>query len=84
MNKPQIPHRAFTLELKVGADTRADLARALEHLAFEIDREQLTTGCWGTPSDGGTYSLRIDHEMTHERYHAENHAYLAALKDQQP
>lgn len=60
--------RAFHLTLEAGTDTREDLAAALEQLAWEVRADKLTRGAWGSPSSGGTYELRVDLSMTHERY----------------
>lgn len=78
------PKRAFTLELKVGADSRKELADALCNFVDEIERDEVTEGAWGGVSSGGSYALRVDHSMTHERYVIELGEYLTSLKEQTP
>lgn len=70
------PHRAFRLSIKLEADTRSDMASALINLAHRIEREQVTNGCWGSPSDGAIYELLSDPEITHDVFHASLVAYL--------
>lgn len=72
------PVRAFRLSLALEADTRDDLGWALRNLADRIDREQVTTGVWGSPSDGAIYELLIDPAMSHDAYHAALREYLDA------
>jgi hypothetical protein len=74
------PMRAFRLTLKLDADTREGMAGALRSLADQVDRNELTVGCYGSPSDGAIYELLSDPAMTHERYFAEMHAYLDAQR----
>lgn len=73
----KVPERQFVLRVEWGADTRKDLAHALRHVAFEIESE-LTSGkvTSGGPSDGGTYSLRENPGMTHDKYFEEVDAWL--------
>ncbi len=70
------PVRAFRLTLLLDADSRADMARALCNLADRLERDELTVGFWGGPSDGGIYELLTDPSMTHDAYHAALRAYL--------
>jgi hypothetical protein len=72
-----VPHRAFRLTMALEADTRDDLAWALRNLADRVDREQVTVGVWGSPSDGAIYELLADPAMTHDSYHASLREYLA-------
>lgn len=74
------PIRAYRLTLELGADTAHDMATALISLADRIEREQVTTGMWGGPTDGGIYELLIDPNQTHEQYFKDVRAYL---KDKQ-
>ena len=71
------PQRAFTLTLVLGADSREDLVQALENLAFDISRGEITRGCWGSPSNGAFYELRTDQDMTHDRYFEAVDRYLS-------
>lgn len=75
-----MPNRAYTLTLKVGADTRHDLALILEHLAIEVSADRLTEGVSGGYSTGFTYKLEVDESMTHDRYFEELNRYLDAQK----
>lgn len=77
------PRRAFRLTLALEADTRSDLASALNSLAYEVDSDQLTVGCSGSPSSGAIYELLRDPDMTHEKYFEELRAYLEAAKASQ-
>lgn len=77
-NESKPPVRAFRLSLALEADTRNDLAWALRNLADRIDRDQVTNGVWGAPSDGAIYELLIDPAMSHDLYHAALRAYLDA------
>lgn len=71
------PVRAHQLKLDIGADTRADLVRALKSIAMQIDRDELTVGCTGGPDWGGSYEYRLDPSITHESYFAEVDRYLS-------
>ena len=71
------PARAFRLTLKLDADTKRDLVDALVDLAGRIERDQVTVGTWGSPSDGCAYELRTDPTMTHKRYFEELRQYLS-------
>jgi hypothetical protein len=77
-NESKPPVRAFRLSLALGADTRNDLAWALRNLADRIDRDQVTNGVWGGPSDGAIYELLTDPSMTHDAYHSALREYLDA------
>jgi len=59
------------------ADTRTDMAWALRNLADRVEREQVTTGVWGAPSDGAIYELLDDPAVTHDSYHAALRGHLA-------
>lgn len=69
------PQRAFTLTLRIGADTRRDLACQLMHMAHQVEAEELTVGQFGSPSSGGIYELAVI-DKPHEKYFEELHAYL--------
>jgi hypothetical protein len=71
------PQRALTFTLRIGADTRKDLAQHLEHLAQQVYREEIAggPGTFGGPSCGGNYEL-VEIDMPHEKYFEELHAYL--------
>ena len=75
----KVPQRAFTLTLRVDGDTAQDLARSLYHLGDQIERGELTTGTFGSPTTGGSYEL-LSIDKPHEKYFEELHAYLAARR----
>ena len=70
------PVRALRLTLALEADTTGDMAHALIALAERIQRDEVTTGCWGSPSDGAIYELLTDPSMTHDAYHKALREYL--------
>ena len=72
------PVRAYRLTMALEADTRIDMAWALRNLADRVEREQVTVGGWGSPSDGAIYELLADPNMTHDAYHTALRAYLDA------
>jgi len=74
VNKP--PVRAFRLTMALEADTRIDMVWALRNLADRVEREKVTVGVWGSPSDGAIYELLADPSVTHDSYHAALRAYL--------
>lgn len=74
------PKRAYRLTLALEADTRTDMAWAMRNMADRIEREQVTVGVWGSPSDGAIYELLCDPDMTHDAYHAALRAYLDGKK----
>lgn len=76
MDDNAAPVRAYRLTMALEADTRMDMAWALRNLAHRIEAEQVTVGCWGSPTDGAIYELLSDPAMTHDIYHAALRAYL--------
>lgn len=74
------PVGAFRLTLLLDADSRADMANALRNMADRVDRDEVTNGVWGGPSDGAIYELLTDPTMTHDAYHAALRAYLDQRK----
>lgn len=74
------PRRAFVFTLKLGADTREELVRALDQISYQIAADQMTTGVSGGVGSGYTYELLHDPEQTHEKYFAELHAYLDSTR----
>lgn len=69
------PVRAFSIELKVGGDTKEDAVALLREFANSIDEGQTGTA-HGGPSSGGFFDVKIDPEMTHDKYIAVLEAYL--------
>jgi len=74
------PVRAMRLTLALEADTTEDMVNALIALAGRIQRDEVTTGCWGSPSDGAIYELLTDPSMTHDAYHKALREYLDGRK----
>lgn len=71
------PHRRYTLSIEIGADEWAGVVADLQHLASHIaDHGEKCSSVMGGPSCGHIVDIRIDPEMTHERYMAELDAYL--------
>jgi hypothetical protein len=77
----EAPRRAFHLTLILGADSREELARALEQMAFQVEAAKLTVGVSGGPSTGAIYELLTNPEQTHERYFQEVAEYLRNKKE---
>lgn len=73
MAEKRIPHRRFTAEIRVSADSLEDLQRALLELSHAPKDSTM-----GGPTMGYTCKLSEDPEMTHEKYFAEVEAYLGA------
>lgn len=78
------PHRAVRLSIAMEADTRADMASALIDLACRIERDEVSNGVWGSPSDGAIYELLTDPSMTHDAYHAALVEYLEGRRGVKP
>lgn len=70
------PRRAFTLTFEIGADTRDDLVHALHNFAEQIARDEVSRGCWGSPSNGAAYELLVDESQTHDKYFEAINKYL--------
>lgn len=77
----EAPQRAHTFIARLGGDTADDLARLLEHLAFQIRAGKLSVGCTGAPNDGGEYSYRVAPEQTHDQYFRDVEAWLTERKE---
>lgn len=74
------PKRALRLTLVLDADTDQDMANALRNLAHKVERDEVSVGIWGGPSDGAIYELLRDSAMTHDAYHAAVRAYLQSKR----
>lgn len=70
--------RAHSIVVSAGADTPTHLAWELRYLADQIEREELTVGCSGSPSGGSIYSYKHDPAMTHDEYFRQLDAKLEA------
>lgn len=81
MSEAPKPSRSFRLTLKLEADTREDLANALNQMAYQIDRDQLSVGVSGGPTSGAIYELLHNPNQTHENYFREVRQYLVAAKE---
>ena len=83
------PHRRYQLTLDIGADTYDELLRAIHTFADHMDMnypalDYSTNGASGGVSTGYSYDVKVDNDMTHERWYEELQAYLAARKAHQP
>ena len=76
----EAPERAHVLIAKFGADSAERLAWELRFMADQIDREQLSTGCSGSPSAGAIYSYKVRPEQTHDVYFSQIEAWLEQQK----
>jgi hypothetical protein len=64
-----LPHRRWTMDLKIGADSEQELVRALEQIALDFDRGGLRSRfASGGPASGWSGETSEDPEMTHDRY----------------
>lgn len=77
----EAPERAHVLIAKFGADTAERLAAELRFMADQIEREQLSTGCSGSPSGGTIYSYKVRPDQTHDAYFAQIEAWLVERKN---
>lgn len=80
------PMRAFEITIKAGADTWEGLLDDLRDLTLRHLPEHGTTctSVSGGYSGNHTVDIRVDEAMTHDRYHAELDAYLAAERAPRP
>lgn len=74
------PERACRLQLDIQADTRDEMVQAIEYIATAIDRGEMSTGCSGGVHSGWTYEYVERAGPTHEEYHQQLKAYLAAKR----
>lgn len=61
------PKRAFEFEMRVVADTKADMAELINHLIEQMDAGSQSC-VTGGPTSGGFFKVTENPEMTHERY----------------
>lgn len=71
------PKRACRLTLTLEADTRDEMASALENIAMQLDRGEMTRGVSGGYSSGYVYEYTEAEHPTHDEYVAALNAYLA-------
>lgn len=76
--EPEAPRRACTLMLRIGADDRASLVRAVEEFARTIDERREPGGACGGYDYGWSYELSAKDRPTHDEYVAALDAYLEA------
>lgn len=71
MDDKRKPRRAYVLDLKIQANTKADLLGALQMFRTDLARGELSGhGVSGSPSFGWIYDLDIDESITKEAYFA--------------
>lgn len=72
------PRRAVTIDLRMGADTKADLVASLYRLAEMIDRGDIRgpSGCSGGCTSGYSYEFTVADHPTHDEYIAKLNEYL--------
>lgn len=77
--------RHLVLELKLGADSRREMASALKQLAFEIFAEMLVAGegASGGVGSGYTWQLRVNEGVTHESYFEAINQMLKQRREEQ-
>jgi hypothetical protein len=70
------PHRACRFTLDIESDTRGDMVTALENIARQLDRGEMTKGVSGGYSSGYIYEYTESESPTHAEYIAELNAHL--------
>ena len=69
------PRRRFDALIRIGADSKEELVRAIEQIAFDVDRG--STSCVsGGPDSGWSVTVSEYPEMTHDAYFAAVEAWL--------
>lgn len=78
------PKRKVEIVIKIGADSRRDLASALFNLATAVDREEVNVGhgASGGPCSGWMYDYRED-GLEHAEYFRQLDIYLESRKGAQ-
>ena len=83
MSQP-IPRRSVQLHIRIEADSRQELARMLDNLAFQVEANEH----FGTGSISGGYAsgyvvdlFDVDERITHDSWYEALEAYLKAKKD---
>lgn len=64
------PRRAHIFKCDAGGDTAQELAWLLRNFADRIERGDISVGCTGGSSSGGSYAYDHDPSITHESYFA--------------
>lgn len=70
------PKRAVLFDVSLQADSRDDMVRALDQLAYLVARGELTRGCSGGVSSGYTYHYEERPGPTAEEYTQQLKAWL--------
>lgn len=81
MSERTAPHRRWRMDLRLQADTLADMMRELHHIGHrlleaEYRKEPQIRVTSGGHSTGFTLAVDEDPEMDHDRYAAALNAYL--------
>lgn len=72
------PHRRFTLEIRITADTLADVSHELDFLAGHIpEHGAACDSVKGGPTSGHIVTIKEDPEMTPEKYFASLEKWIA-------
>ena len=77
------PYRAHRFKLEMEADTVEEIIDRLQEYKWKLGNGSLTRNLWGGCSSGGYAEYQHDPDMTPERYHELNDAFLAALRARQ-
>lgn len=76
MTKPDIPRRAYKLDLKVEADSLDSLIGYLRSFETDLHMGKISRGVMGGYSAGSTYSLDVDETITHDAWAEANQRYV--------
>lgn len=80
----EAPRRAVSLKLDLQADSPAALIRALENIAIQIERHELTTGCSGGYDSGYTYEYCEAAGPSHDEYVRQLQQWIETERRAQP
>jgi hypothetical protein len=76
MTKPDIPRRAYKLDLKVEADSLDSLIGYLRSFEANLQKGKIIRGVMGGYSAGSTYRLDVDETITHDAWAEANQRYV--------
>lgn len=74
------PERRFVMELKLGADDRESVIRALNQIVFSLEHEGSIGSVSGGWDSGWVWSLRENPGVTHDSYIEALNAYLEWMR----